>query len=124
MQEKDSSIIIKGKNSLTIFIEEKTSISETKLFENELKTLYLIQNKQRKLEFIQVRSIRNKYFENLEIKYTSYGKPYFENSGSLFLSISHSLNYVGVITAPFDVGLDIEELHPRILRIKNKGEEL
>ena len=54
------------------------------------------------------------------LEYDAYGKPRLRNSG-LYLSISHSGDYSAVITSKkVSVGIDIERLKDRILRIKDR----
>jgi 4'-phosphopantetheinyl transferase len=58
--------------------------------------------------------------EEASLEYDSYGKPHLKNK-SRYLSVSHSGEYAAVIiskTVP--VGIDIERLKDRILRIKDK----
>jgi len=50
----------------------------------------------------------------------TWGKPYLENS-NYNLSISHTNNHVAVILSKeFEVGIDIESIHPKVLRVKEK----
>ena len=48
-----------------------------------------------------------------------YGKPYLEDS-PYFISISHSLDRTAVIAAPSQVGIDIQEIVPKMERISSK----
>lgn len=48
---------------------------------------------------------------NLELKnisYTKYGKPYFDNE-TIYFNYSHSNNYIALVIATTDIGVDIEE---------------
>jgi phosphopantetheinyl transferase len=63
--------------------------------------------------------LRNKTIGKLEIDYNANGKPFLVNSKE-YISISHSRNFIGILKAPFDVGLDIEEINERITKIKNR----
>jgi len=50
----------------------------------------------------------------------SLGKPYLENS-NYNLSISHTATHVAVLLSNrFEVGIDIESIHPKVLRVKEK----
>lgn len=53
------------------------------------------------------------------IDYKANGEPYFTQS-DLYLSISHTKNYVAVAVAPFRIGIDIEHTSNRVLRITEK----
>ena len=53
------------------------------------------------------------------IDYKENGEPYFTQC-NLYLSISHTKNYVAVAVAPFKIGIDIEYTSNRVLRITEK----
>ena len=53
------------------------------------------------------------------IDYKENGEPYFTQC-DLYLSISHTKNYVAVAVAPFKIGIDIEHTSDRVLRITKK----
>ena len=53
------------------------------------------------------------------IDYKENGEPYFTQC-DLYLSISHTKNYVAVAVAPFKIGIDIEHTSDRVLRITEK----
>ena len=53
------------------------------------------------------------------IDYKENGEPYFTQC-NLYLSISHTKNYVAVAVAPFRIGIDIEHTSDRVLRITEK----
>ena len=52
------------------------------------------------------------------LNYDSLGKPFFENNYKI--SISHSGLYVALIISDTAVGIDIETINDRILKIKSK----
>ena len=52
------------------------------------------------------------------LNYDSLGKPFFENNYKI--SISHSGLYVAIIISDTAVGIDIETINDRILKIKSK----
>ena len=52
------------------------------------------------------------------LNYNSLGNPFFENNYKI--SISHSGVYVAVIISDTDVGIDIETINDRVLKIKSK----
>jgi len=119
MQEIKDYINLEENNFLSLFVEPKINIKSTYLTDNEELYLKKITNENRKQEFIQVRALRNKSIGEIEIDYTESGKPFLVNSKE-YISISHSQNFIGILKAPFDVGLDIEEINERIIKIKNR----
>jgi len=119
MQEIKDYINLEENNFLSLFVEPKINIKSTYLTDNEELYLKKITNENRKQEFIQVRALRNKFIGEIEIDYTESGKPFLLNSKE-YISISHSQNFIGILKAPFDVGLDIEEINDRIIKIKNR----
>jgi len=119
MQEIKDYINLEENNFLSLFVEPKINIKSTYLTDNEKLYLKKITNENRKQEFIQVRALRNKSIGEIEIDYTESGKPYLVNSKE-YISISHSQNFIGILKAPFDIGLDIEEINERIIKIKNR----
>lgn len=119
MQEIKDYINLEENNFLSLFVEPKINIKSTYLTDNEELYLKKITNENRKQEFIQVRALRNKSIGEIEIDYTESGKPFLVNSKE-YISISHSQNFIGILKAPFDVGLDVEEINERILKIKNR----
>ena len=83
---------------------------------------YLLSQKKsetHKNQFLAVRYLL-KYLsiDLLNLNYNSLGNPFFENNYKI--SISHSGVYVAVIISDTDVGIDIETINDRILKIKSK----
>lgn len=106
-------------NNLVLCVEHKIDIKSTFLFPNEELLLNQIRNQEKKAEFLQIRHLRNKTIGKIKIEYSSDRKPFLVDSNA-FISISHSQNYVGILKADFDVGLDIEEISERVAKIKNR----
>ena len=75
-------------------------------------------NNKRKKEFITTRLILNKIHESQNIKYNKFGAP--ELSKKKYISISHSNKLCTVIVSNFKVGIDIEKICDRILKISKK----
>lgn len=75
----------------------------------------------RKKEWLSVRILIKEIFgKNITIEYKENGKPYISEE-PYSISISHSKDYVGVIVSRAgEVGLDIENISPRIEKIKHK----
>ena len=89
---------------------------ESEILAEELEKYKVITNPKRKKEFQNVRHLRNLQLGKQEISYDSKGKPYINNS-KVFISVSHSKNYVAFAHDTSPIGIDIEELNPRILKV-------
>lgn len=112
-------INLEKNNFLFLFVEPKRLINTTYLTDKEKLLLNSISNENRKQEFIQTRKLRNETIGKVEILYNEDGKPLLTDSDD-FISISHSQKYIGILKAPFNVGLDMEELNERILKVKKR----
>ena len=89
------------------------------LSEDSLKLLNQKQSKIHKVQFLAVRHLIKYLSINPQnLKYDSLGKPFFENNFKI--SISHSGLYAAVIVSDTAVGIDIETINDRILKIKSK----
>lgn len=119
MQELKNYINLEKNNFLSLFVEPKNDINTTYITDKEQLLLSSISNENRKQEFLQVRKLRNDTIGKMEILYGEDGKPLLSDSDE-FISISHSRNFIGILKAPFNIGLDIEELNERILKIKER----
>ena len=93
--------------------------SQTWMSEIELERFNGFHFENRKREFIGVRQIRNQLCPNEPIINESNGKPKFLSS-TLHLSVSHSKESVCMGISKSPIGLDIEGIDPRILRVKEK----
>lgn len=121
MKRNENSINHFKKNNVDFFFSRKMEWKESDivLHEADIDRYSKIHNSDRKNEFLGVRNLRNQYNSRLEIKYLSNGKPVIEN-GSEHVSISHSKNYVAFAVAPYKIGIDIEEIHERILKVNGR----
>lgn len=72
----------------------------------------------RKKEFLTSRIILKEIYPKERISYNEFGAP--ELSNGTFISISHSKNLVSVITSKTKVGIDIEEISNKALRLSDK----
>ncbi len=104
---------------LSLFVVPKQTINSTYLINNEKQLIKALKNNKRKQEFLQIRELRNNTIGKIEILYNNDGKPFLSDSDD-FISISHSPNYIALLKAPFNIGLDIEEINERILKIKSR----
>lgn len=89
------------------------------LCEKELLALECLKHSQRKMEFVATRILRNQLFGKKHISYNNLGAPAIENEN--YISISHTKNIVGIACCEkFQIGLDIEPIRPKVLRVKHK----
>jgi len=90
-------------NSLQLFVEDEAKIKRIKL-------------QQVRLQKLACRAALAKLLENNSVKitYSVYGAPLLEN---YYLSFSHTKNAAAVALATIPVGIDMEELSPRILHL-------
>ena len=72
----------------------------------------------RKKEWIASRLLLNEINPNYSISYNAFGAP--ELSNGSFISISHSKGLVAIIISQQQVGLDIEEISVKALRVSAK----
>ncbi|MBU1012665.1 MAG: 4'-phosphopantetheinyl transferase superfamily protein [Bacteroidetes bacterium] len=94
----------------------------TNLTENEKIVFNTMRNENRKKQWLASRIILDKLSENSKhlIVYENNGQP-FISDGIHQISISHTSKFVAVILSRFlKVGIDIEGIHPRILKIRHK----
>jgi phosphopantetheinyl transferase len=76
----------------------------------------LLSNPKRKKEFEYVRFLRTLQIGKKAIRYDTIGKPNVKDK-KIFISISHSKNFVAFAHDTSPIGIDIEELNPRILKV-------
>jgi phosphopantetheinyl transferase len=119
MQEMNNYINLEKNNFLFLYVEPKSIINTTYITDKEELLLNAVLNENRKQEFLQIRKLRNDTIGKIEILYSESGKPLLTNSSD-FISLSHSQNFIGILKAPFNVGLDIEEINERILKVKKR----
>jgi len=72
----------------------------------------------RKKEWLASRLLLNKINPNYSISYNTFGAP--ELSNGSFISISHSKRLVTIIISEQQVGIDIEEISEKALRVSSK----
>lgn len=88
----------------------------------ESKILETFSSDSRKIEWLQVRALLNEIFkEKIEIAYRENGQPYLYNHPEFEISISHSKTIVSIaLSQGFQIGLDIELIHPRLIKIADR----
>lgn len=89
---------------------------ESEILAEELEKYEQITNPRRKKEFQNVRYLRNLQIGKQAIRYDAIGKPNIKDK-KIFISISHSKNFVAFAHDFSPIGIDIEELSPRILKV-------
>ena len=72
----------------------------------------------RKREFLSSRLLLNEIQLNKQITYNKYGAPEIKNGN--YISISHSKNLVAIVASKKKVGLDIEQISEKPLRLSSK----
>ena len=93
--------------------------SNVVLSEYSIKLLNQKKSEIQKKQFLAIRNIfKLLSIEDNEVKYDQVGKPIF--SQNKILSISHSGNYATVITSDNPVGIDIEKISDKAMKIKQK----
>ena len=97
----------------------ETLLSGIELDTNSKQLLSQKKSEVHKNQFLTVRYLLKYLSIDLHnLHYDSLGKPYFENNSKI--SISHSGVYVAVIVSDTAVGIDIETINDKILKIKSK----
>jgi 4'-phosphopantetheinyl transferase EntD len=98
-----------------------TLMSKLNLDEKDLETVERFKNHKRKLEWLSVRTLLNEVLgKHSKIVYGPERKPYLHNN-EYNISISHSKNLTSILLSKKKrVGLDLEFMSTKILRIADK----
>lgn len=107
----------------SVAVEEKKAFGaylDVPLFPEEREQFNTLSNDFRKIEFLGVRRLRNESKLPSPIFYTEARKPYLDQKLNAFISISHSKNFCAFGFSSHEIGIDIEELSPRIERIASR----
>ena len=88
----------------------------SEILPEELEKYQLLSNPKRKREFEYVRFLRTLQIGKKPILYDAIGKPNVKDK-KIFVSISHSKKFVAFANDTSPIGIDIEELSPRILKV-------
>ena len=93
--------------------------SKVVLSEDSLKLLNQKKSGIHKKQFLAIRNIfKFLCIDDKDLKYDKAGKPIFSQNKKL--SISHSGNYAALITSDHNVGIDIEKISDKAIKIKHK----
>lgn len=85
--------------------------------ESEMMTYYTFRNDRRRKEWLTVRILlRELLGRDVEICYHVSGRPYLKDE-SFFISITHTIGFVGVRLAHHPVALDLEYYSKRVLHL-------
>ena len=109
-------IIKENKSEIGIWKMEE-SLVELQNMISKADSSYLNSEK-RKKEFLSTRILLNKLNPNSEITYNKFGAPQLSDGKQI--SISHSKTSVAIIISDNNVGIDIEEIDEKALRISSK----
>ncbi|MES2747197.1 MAG: 4'-phosphopantetheinyl transferase superfamily protein [Bacteroidota bacterium] len=116
------SIEIKPKTNLYLWkITEdfNTLFREVKLKDVSLARLEAMKSESHQKGFIAVRMLlQHLGYSDFDLYYDEYGKPHLKDGKHL--SISHSNGYSGIVVSDKNVGLDIEQLKEKTLRIASR----
>jgi 4'-phosphopantetheinyl transferase EntD len=113
LSDQLSSVVVEVKKQLEAY-------SDVELFPEEGEQLNAFIHESRKVEFLGVRHLRNQLDLLYPISYSQERKPYLRNQVNTYISISHSKNYCALGTSLTEIGIDIEEISPRIERIVSR----
>ncbi len=97
-------------------------LSSIDLSEIEKSAFRAFKNEGRQKQWLASRIILSEISENnkLSVGYEKNGSPFIENSQAQ-ISISHTSEYVTVMLSnKHNIGIDIEKIHPRVLKIRHK----
>ena len=97
--------------------EIKESLSD---LNNRFKDEYFkkLKNRKRKLEYVCIRLLLNQIDSNLKINYKKNGAPVLNKKKNI--SISHSNNLAAIIISNHKVGIDVEKISDKPLKIAEK----
>ncbi|MBI3501770.1 MAG: 4'-phosphopantetheinyl transferase superfamily protein [Bacteroidetes bacterium] len=112
----------RGKLSIWHITEPVDELLKMKNFsEEDLKIVNGFSYEHRKKEWLVSRILLEEITgnKNLKIVYDENNKPFLENSKKN-ISISHSHNLLALIIDEKETGIDIEQIKPNVLRIKEK----
>lgn len=110
LSDQLSSVVIEEKKTFDAYHGEQ-------LFPEEREQLNELTHDLRKIEFLGVRRLRNESRLHSPIHYSESRKPFLKKELNTFISISHSKHYCGLGVSPKELGIDLEEISPRIERI-------
>ena len=119
-----------GDGVLGVWSKQETTdqlLPMIELCDNDKAVYEQISNNHRRTEWLTTRIVLKELLKrNVTIGHDANGKPYLTDD-ERFVSISHSKNMVAVMVAQHNIGLDIEQISPRTIKVRHKfltGNEL
>jgi len=109
--------IIEKNNSKIGIWKMEEELEELQIILSEINISHL-NSERRKKEFLSAKILLNKLNPNSEITYNKYGSPQLSDGKQI--SISHSKTSIAIIVSEKNVGIDIEEISEKALRIASK----
>ncbi|MBT3611364.1 MAG: 4'-phosphopantetheinyl transferase superfamily protein [Flavobacteriales bacterium] len=107
-----------AKKNVTILVWEITEVlEELQMLEKEIYTTTHT-TETRKKEFLASRLLLKEITPNTLITYNEFGAPELDNGN--YISISHSKKIVAIIISEQQVGLDIEKISDKALKVSSK----
>ena len=116
----DKDISIHSNVTLWEITESWTELID--LFENDTEINAVVQNfesESKKQQFLASRLLLKVEFGNWKTLHSPNGKPHPINNSSE-ISISHDRGIVGIIKSKNPCGIDIQEITPKVIRVKSK----
>ena len=111
-------LLKKEENNNTILVW-KTLESLEELISLSTNTDYShVKSNERRKEFLACRILLNYFNKNLKISYSENGSPNLNNHQCI--SVSHSRNLVCIIISDKKIGVDVEQISDKSLRLKGK----
>ena len=104
-------------NSIILIWRISESLEDLIKLSNKTDSSHL-KNKKRKKEFLACRILLSCFNKNLRISYSKNGSPSLNNHQHI--SISHSGDLVCIIIAEKEIGIDIQRISEKTLKIKDK----
>ena len=89
------------------------------MLDNEQVELKNLKSLKRENEYIGIRQLRNKLIPNKEIHYNSTGKPFLQLDNR-YISVSHSTQSICLGLSDFPLGIDLEKIDKRVLKVRSK----
>ncbi len=104
----------------SVAVDIKELLKAVKLVDSENKYFQKFRNEKRKIEWLLIRwLLQQEIGRDVVIGYEDSGKPYLVDS-KFKISISHSKEFVALMISKQQVGVDIESISQRVLKVKDK----
>ena len=111
-------LLKKEENNNTILVWEISEPLENLISLSSNTDCSHLKSDKRKKEFLACRILLNHFDENLKISYSKNGSPNLNNHQ--YISISHSGDLVCIIISEKEIGIDIEQISDKSLRLQKK----